>query len=164
MAKQHSITNRTWHNQLSDCSYNVRGQNYESAGVWVQRLESVKMITFPCANVWKWNDIARSGRISVPLLYTPRCNISAYIMSSKERVPASSRGNMWTVNALTWQFSMGQPADQQRGIKRELRRARDLLVGEFLCEICLDNGDMETRTSELVTLNVALSTLSQYPA
>ena len=60
---------------------------------------------------------------------------------------------------------MEQPTDQQRVIKRELRQARDLQVGEFLCEICLDNGDIQTRTSELVTLNVALlSTVSQHPA
>ena len=49
---------------------------------------------------------------------------------------------------------MGQPAEQQRVTKRELRRARDLLVGEFRCEICLDNGDVESKTSELVPLNV----------
>ena len=52
-------------------------------------------------------------------------------------------------------FNEATAARQQRGIKRELRQARDLLVAEFLYEICLDNEDIETRTWELVTLNIS---------
>ena len=52
-------------------------------------------------------------------------------------------------------FNEATAARQQRGIKRELRQARDLLAAEFLYEICLDNEDIETRTWELVTLNIS---------
>ena len=52
-------------------------------------------------------------------------------------------------------FNEATAARQQRGIKRELRQARDLRVAEFLYEICLDNEDIETRTWELVTLNIS---------
>ena len=52
-------------------------------------------------------------------------------------------------------FNEATAARQQRGIKRELRQARDLLVAEFLYEICLDNEDIETRTWELVALNIS---------
>ena len=52
-------------------------------------------------------------------------------------------------------FNEATAARQQRGIKRELRQARDLQVAEFLYEICLDNEDIETRTWELVTLNIS---------
>ena len=107
-------------------------------------------------DIWNAQDFPKSINFTLLILCVllSGCVARSY-MISKERFWVAVRGNMWTVKALTWQFSMRQPPRQQRGIKRELRQARDLLVAEFLYEICLDNEDIETRTWELVTLNIS---------